>query len=68
MLPWIVIGLGMVYLLVVLTGLKEKQEVEPDSRESDPEKELERSEKDRLQVFRDYIADTDWQDDQKPRP
>jgi hypothetical protein len=72
MLPWIVIGLAMVYLLVILPGLRKNEESSLEDIEPvhDKEKALsakDQSDKDRLQVFREYISDADWQDDQNPR-
>ena len=72
MLPWIVIGLAMVYLLVILPGLRKKQESGPEDHEpvQDEAQDLsaeDQLEKDRLQVFREYISDADWRDDQNPK-
>lgn len=63
MLPWIVFGLAMIYLLIVLQGrkLNTGNGLEPGGK--DAGNETDPAEKDRLEVFREYIAGAEWQND-----
>jgi len=63
MLPWIVLGLAMIYLLIVLSGRKQNTGVGLQPGGKDAGNETDPVEKDRLEVFREFIAGAEWQND-----
>jgi len=64
MLPWIVLAVGLIYLLVTLLLRSERVTEKTEDQEAPDTRDSDQAEEARLQVFRDFITGSIEHDDE----